>query len=196
MQIADINLRDFIRYKFLNALFTGVSVGSIFTIYAPLPPDLFSVGGIMLALSMLLVARGYVRLLNRTWFWRISLGVELVMLLLVTAFLLFSYRYATALFVYAGYQLTFAFGAYLVRAETILIRRAKALTYLDVSKQSGYLAGMVVAFVFYEALKFVAEITDNQTRVYLLHYLLVLDETAVIYFLYRAFHSKRRKSIK
>jgi len=182
-----IALRPFIHYKFLNALFTGVSVGSIFIIYAPLQPYVYSLGGILLALAMLLVARYYVRILNRAWFYRISLGVEAVMLVLVLYFLLFSYSYASALFVYAGYQLTFAFGAYLVRAETILIAKARALTYLDVYKQAGYLAGMVISFLFYKLLEF-RTVDDAQTQVYLMHYLLLLTELGVIYYLYRAFH--------
>lgn len=182
-----IALRPFIRYKFLNALFTGVSVGSIFIIYAPLQPYVYSAGGILLALAMLLIARYYVRILNVTWFYRISLGVEAVMLLLVLYFLRFSYSYASALFIYAGYQLTFAFGSYLVRAETILIARAKALTYLDVYKQAGYLAGMVISFLFYKLLAF-RSVEDAQTQVYLMHYLLLATELGVLYYLYRAFH--------
>lgn len=189
---ARIGLRDFVKYKFLNSLFTGISVGSIFIIYTPLQPIIFSVGGIALAVAMLLIARFYVRILNRTWFWRISLGVEIVMLLLVLGFLLFSYSYATALFVYAGYQLTFAFGSYLVRAETILIEKARALTYLDVYKQAGYLAGMLMAFIFYEGLEVAAGIGDSQTQVYLMHYLLLGIEGSVLYFLYRAFHHSKR----
>ena len=192
MRAARIGLRAFVKYKFFNALFTGISVGSIFIIYAPLQPVVYSLGGIALAVAMLLVARLYSRILNRTWFWRISLAVEAVMLLLVLYFLLFSYGYANALFIYAGYQLTFAFGAYLVRAETILIGRARALTYLDVYKQMGYLAGMVVSFLFYETLGRWYAVTDSQTQVYLLHYLLLLTEFAVLYFLYRAFYPSKR----
>lgn len=188
---ARIALRPFIRYKFLNSLFTGVSVGSIFIIYAPLQPYVYSLGGIVLALTMLLIARYYVRIMNRIWFYRISLGVESLMLLLVLYFLLFSYSYATALFIYAGYQLTFAFGSYLVRAETILIAKTKALTYLDVYKQAGYLAGMIVSFLFYELLQYSADITDAQQQVYLLHFLLLITEFGVLYYLYRAFRVQR-----
>jgi putative membrane protein len=190
-----IALRDFVRYKCLNALFTGLSVGSIFIIYTPLQPWVYSLGGIVLALAMLLIARYYVAILNRAWFWRISMGVEIVMALLVLYFLLFSYSYVTALFVYAGYQLTFAFGAYLVRAETLLIAKAKALTWLDVYKQIGYLAGMVVSFLFYKGLELGYGIEQSSEQVYLLHYLLLLVEASVIYYLYRAFHRAKRRTI-
>lgn len=190
---ARIRLRDFVKYKFLNALFTGISVGSIFIIYAPLQPSVYSLGGIALALAMLVIARFYIKILNRMWFWRISLGVECVMLLLVLYFLLFSYSYTSALFIYIGYQLTFAFGAYLVRAETILIEKARALTYLDVYKQMGYLAGMVVSFLFYQLLERLWSIGDSQSQVYLVHYLLLLTEGLVLFYLYRAFHPARSK---
>ncbi|WP_345988766.1 hypothetical protein WCX18_00875 [Sulfurimonas sp. HSL1-2] len=193
MQARNLALRPFIWYKFYNALFTGISVGSIFIIYAPLQPYVYSLGGILLALAMLVIARFYTRILNRTWFWRISLAVEIVMLLLVLYFLLFSYSYASALFVYAGYQLTFAFGSYLVRAETILIERAKALTYLDVYKQAGYLAGMLVSFLFYKTVEYVAGIGESQAQVYLVHYVLLVAEIVVIYYLYRAFHPAERR---
>lgn len=188
---ARIGLRDFVTYKFLNSLFTGLSVGSIFIIYTPLQPVVYSIGGIALALAMLFIAKLYNRILNRRWFYRISMAVEIVMLTLVVYFLLFSYSYASALFVYVGYQLTFAFGSYLVRAETILIEHAKALTYLDVYKQIGYLVGMVVSFLFYEGLKYLYGIDESRTQVYLMHYLLLLTELAVLYYLYRAFHLPR-----
>ncbi|UFS62679.1 hypothetical protein LOH54_00790 [Sulfurimonas sp. HSL-3221] len=195
MQARNLALRPFIWYKFYNALFTGISVGSIFIIYAPLQPYVYSLGGILLALAMLVIARFYTRILNRTWFWRISLTVEIVMLLLVLYFLLFSYSYASALFVYAGYQLTFAFGSYLVRAETILIEKAKALTYLDVYKQAGYLAGMLVSFLFYKTLEYTAGIDESRIQVYLVHYVLLVAEIVVIYYLYRAFHPAERRGL-
>jgi hypothetical protein len=183
-----LDLRAFARYKFFNALFLGLSVGSIFVIYTPLQPWIYSLGGIALALAMLFVAKLYPHILNRTWFYRISLAVELVMLALVAYFLLFSYSYATALFMYAGYQLTFAFGSYLVRAETILIEKAKALTYIDVSKQVGYLAGMILSLLFYQGLAFFYGITESEPQVYRMHGLLLLTELVVIFWLYKAFH--------
>lgn len=183
-----IALKPFIAYKGMNSLFTGLSVGSIFIIYAPLQPTVYSLGGIVLALAMLFIARFYARILNRRWFYRISLAVEAVMALLVLYFLAASYSYATALLIYAGYQLTFAFGSYLVRAETMLIPKAKALTAIDVVKQGGYLVGMLVAFLFYEALERFMGISNPQRQVYLLHFLLLVCEAGVLFLLYRAFH--------
>lgn len=182
-----LDLRAFLKYKFFNSLFTGLSVGSIFTLYTPLNPSVFSLGGVALALAMLLVAKFYTRIMNRRYFYRISLGVEGIMLLLVSYFLFFSYSYTTALLVYIGYQLTFSFGAYLVRAETILIRRSRALTFVDVNKQKGYLAGMVLSYLFYKALERFLGIVGNQPQVYWLHGLLLATEIVTIFYLIKAF---------
>ena len=127
-------------------------MGSIFTIYAPLNPSIYSFGGIILAISMLFVAKLYSKILNVEYFYRISLFVELIALVLICGFLIFSYSYATALFIYIGYQATFTFGSYLVRAETVLLKKAQILTFLDVAKQKGYLVGMGISFLFYKIL--------------------------------------------
>jgi len=185
-----INTREFINYKFFNSLFTGLSIGSIFTIYTPLDPSLFSAGGIFLALAMLYIAKLYSKIMNHHYFYRISLAVEMVMLALVLYFLLFSYSYTTALMVYIGYQATFSFGSYLVRAETMLFKRSMVLTFLDVTKQKGYLVGMVISFLFYKGLEYLLNITENSTQVYDLHFLLLAVELTTIFFLLRAFRTK------
>ena len=185
-----IDLRAFIEYKLFNSFFTGLSVGSIFTLYTPLEPSVFSLGGVVLALVMLVIAKFYVKIMNRRWFYRISMGVELVMLALVLGFLLFSYGYATALFIYLGYQVTFSFGSYLVRAETILIPKRAVLTFLDVAKQKGYLVGMALAYLFYKALEQLFGIAENTLQVYYLHFLLLAVECVTIALLYKAFRQK------
>ncbi len=182
-----IDVREFIDYKFFNSFFTGLSIGSIFTIYVPLDPSIFSAGGIFLALAMLYIAKLYSKIMNRHYFYLISLTVELVMLALVLYFLLFSYSYTTALMVYIGYQMTFSFGSYLVRAETMLFKRSKVLTFLDVAKQKGYLAGMIVSFLFYKGLEQLFDITDSTAQVYDLHFLLLAAELIAIFYLVRAF---------
>ena len=88
-----INNRNFIRYKFFNSLFLGTSIGSVFTIYSPLEPAVYSIGGIALAVSMLFIATLYSRILNINSFYKISLFVELVILCVIIAFLLFSFNY-------------------------------------------------------------------------------------------------------
>ena len=182
-----INYRAFISYKFFNSLFTGISVGSIFIIYTPLSPSVYSLGGIVLAALMLVVAMFYAKILNNHYFFRISLFVELVLLVMVVYFLLYSYSYQTALMIYIGYQLSFVFGSYLVRAETLALKKDRILTFVDVAKQAGYLIGLANSFLFYKVLEYRFGIIDNQLQVYNLHYILVLVEVLIIYLLVKSF---------
>ena len=176
----------FVIYKFFNSLFLGVSVGAIFTLYAPLSPALYSAGGILLALAMLFVARLYHKILNIKWFFRISLFVEIILLLAILFFLLNEYNYQTALVMYIGYQITFVFGSYLVRAETLLLKTDTLLTKLDTAKQFGYLIGMGVSYIFYKILKSL-NINTSQEQVYLLHFLLIFIECIVIVLIFKSF---------
>jgi len=176
----------FIRYKFFNSLFLGLSVGAIFTLYAPLEPSIYSMGGVLLAMGMLIVARFYHTILNAEWFFRISLFVETVLLLVMLYFLYRSYNYQTALLLYIGYQVTFVFGNYLIRAETLLLKTDTLLTKLDTVKQIGYLLGMGVSYLFYNILTHYG-IDDNQTQVYDLHFLLIAVELIVIALIWKSF---------
>ena len=182
-----INNRNFIKYKFFNSLFLGTSVGSIFTIYAPLEPSVYSLGGIFLALGMLFVATLYSKILKINYFYKISLFVELVILSVIIAFLLLSFNYQIALFVYIGYQLTFMFGSYLVRGETLIIKKDRLLTLIDVAKQFGYLLGLGASFLFYKFIEYQFQIIDNQTQVFYIHYFLLLIEIIVIILLVKSF---------
>lgn len=179
--------REFISYKFFNSISLGVSVGSIFAIYTPLQPSIYSIGGILLALGMLFVAKFYSKILNIQYFYKISFLVEFIMLAIILFFLFSSYSYFTALFVYIGYQVTFTFGSYLVRAETLLLKRSAILTFLDVAKQKGYLWGMFLSFVFYKIIEEFFSIHTNQEQVYLLHYFLLLIEFIILFKLYKSF---------
>lgn len=176
----------FIRYKFFNSLLLGLSVGAIFTLYAPLQPSVYSLGGIVLAIGMLIIARLYHHILNALWFFRISLFVEVLLLLAMIYFLLYPYTYQTALMIYLGYQMTFVFGSYLIRAETLLLKTDTLLTRLDTAKQLGYLLGMGLAYLFYQTLAYF-NITENQTQVYNLHFLLIGIELIVIILIFKSF---------
>lgn len=182
-----IQNREFINYKFFNSLFLGISVGSIFILYTPLSPSIYSIGGILLAFAMLVVAKFYSKILNINYFYKISLLVEVVPLILVTIFLIFSYSYTTALLIYIGYQVTFTFGSYLVRAETVLFKKAKLLTFLDVTKQKGYLVGMAISFIFYKILETYLQVNSYQDQVYYIHFLLLTIESITIYLLLKSF---------
>jgi len=185
-----INTREFLKYKLLNSLFLGLSVGSIFVLYTPLMPSIYSIGGVLLALSMLVVAKFYYKILNIHYFYKISLFIELILLSVLVYFLLFSYSYITALIIYIGYQITFVFGSYLVRAETLFLKKTKFLEYVDVAKQKGYLLGMVFSYFFYTFLEKFFEIHDKQVQVYNIHFLLVCVEVMIIYYLTHSFRTR------
>ncbi|MDG1190000.1 MAG: hypothetical protein P8N00_05555 [Flavobacteriales bacterium] len=186
----NLNQRAFIIYKWFNSLFLGVSIGSVFTIYEPLDPSVYSLGGIFLALVMIIVAKFYHKILNAYYFFRISILVELIVLAMLVSFLIFSYSYQTALFIYIGYQITFVFGSYLVRAETLVFNDNEVLTKIDMAKQIGYLVGMAISYLFYKGFEYYELILDKQEQVYNIHFILVAIELSVLYFLIRAFTKK------
>lgn len=185
-----LQIREFIKYKFLNSLFFGISVGSIFILYTPLEPSIYSAGGIILALGTLVIAKIYSKILNIEYFFKISVLVELIVLCIVTYFLIFNYNYMTALLVYIGYQLTFMFGSYLLRAETVFLKKTKNFSFIDVAKQKGYLIGLLLSFCFYKILEIVFNITDKQIQVYDIHFLLILNQFLVLFFLFRSFKNR------
>jgi len=183
-----INTKDYLKYKFFNSLFLGISVGSIFTIYSALKPSIYSLGGIFLALFMIIIAKYYHKILNINYFYKISMLVEIVILLFISYFLIFSYSYTTALLVYIGYQITFVFGSYLIRAETMLLKKGKIMSFIDISKQKGYLLGMLISYFIYKYFELFTSITNSQSQVYYLHYFLLLIELLTIYYLKKAFN--------
>ena len=190
--LSNINLNQsaFILYKWFNSLFLGVSIGSVFTIYEPLEPSVYSLGGIALAGAMIIVANFYHKILNTYYFFRLSLAVELIVMLMLIAFLIFSYSYQSALLIYIGYQITFVFGSYLVRAETLVFKEDHVLTKIDMAKQIGYLVGMAVSYAFYKGVEYFELSSDKQEQVYYIHFLLVAIELIVITLLWKAFNDK------
>ena len=178
----------FIRYKFLNSLFLGLSVGAVFVLYTPLSPAVFSAGGLGLAVGTLIVATQYRRILVPAWFFRLSLIVELITLSGVAAVLILPIEVPLALFVYIGYQITFSLGNYLVRCETLLMGAVDQLRRLDVAKQAGYLLGMTVAWGLYTGLEHIAGISGESAQVVSLHWLLSAVEFSVLVALWQAFN--------
>ena len=83
-----LNNKSYLAYKLFNSSFTGLSVGILITIYQPLDLSIYSIGGMLLAGGMLVIAKFYDKLLNIKSFFRISLLVEVVMLLTIITFLL------------------------------------------------------------------------------------------------------------
>tara|TARA_B100001059_G_scaffold89159_1_gene87694 strand:- start:10784 stop:11362 length:579 start_codon:yes stop_codon:yes gene_type:complete len=187
----NLNQKAFILYKWFNSLFLGLSIGSVFTIYEPLEPSVYSLGGIVLAAAMIIVAKYYYKILNAYYFFRISLAVEVIVLAMLVAFLIFSYSYQIALLIYIGYQITFVFGSYLVRAETLVFKEDSMLTKIDMAKQIGYLVGMAASYAFYKSVEHFELLSEKQEQVYYIHFLLVAIELMVIILLWKAFNDKR-----
>ena len=186
----NLNQKAFILYKWFNSLFLGLSIGSVFTIYEPLEPSVYSLGGIVLAAAMIIVAKYYYKILNAYYFFRISLAVEVIVLAMLVAFLIFSYSYQIALLIYIGYQITFVFGSYLVRAETLVFKEDSMLTKIDMAKQIGYLVGMAASYAFYKSVEHFDLLSEKQEQVYYIHFLLVAIELIVITLLWKAFNDK------
>ena len=186
-----LNEKVFLAYKLFNSSFTGLSIGILFTIYNPLDPSVYSIGGIIMAAAMLLVAKFYEKLLNITSFFYISLGVEIMMLATIITFIIMQYSLMSALLIYIGYQFTFIFGGYLVRAETLVAKEKELLGKIDVNKQLGYLIGLFGSFIFYKSLEYVLDITDPKIQISILHYLLIGLQAFIILLLLRSFSRKR-----
>ncbi len=186
-------LKKYLIYKFLNAAFGGLSIGSVFIIYESLQPSVYSIGGIILALGMLLVARFYDKILNAQSFFRINLGVEAVLLVLILFFLLSDYGTTQALVIYALYQLTFIFGSYLPRVETLVFEDKESLKSIDTQKQFGYLGGMILISGFYFLLEWGFGIEDKKEQVYYLHILLLVLQIAIISVFIKSYELERQE---
>jgi len=181
----------FLWYKLLNSSFTGLSIGILFTIYQPLTDlSIYSLGGIVLATAMLVIAKFYDRLLNIRSFFQISMGVEIVMLMTLLIFIVLQYTFTSALLIYMGYQLTFIFGGYLVRAETLVAKDKELLSKIDINKQLGYLLGLGFSFLFYKVLEYGFEINDAEIQINILHYFLVALQCLIILVLANSFNWK------
>ena len=144
-----LNHKNFFVYIFIKSLFLRTSIGCIFIIYSPLEPAIYSLGGIVLAFGLMAVAYFYEKILNIEFFYKISLFVELVILGVIISFLIFSYSYEIALCVYIGYQITFIFGSYLGRVETLLLKEKSILKAVDISKQAGYMVGLLLSYIIF-----------------------------------------------
>ena len=189
-----IDNSNYLKYKFFNSLFLGISVGSYITIYSPLDIKTFSIGGIFLAVAMIVIAKYYNKIINIYYFKQISLIVEYCILISLLILLMFSYSYAISLVIYVIYQITFSFGSYLVRTETMLFNEKEIISKLDVIKQQGTLIGMGFSFVFYKLIENYLLIDDNETQVYYVHFVLVIAQLITIVFLTNSFIVRKHQN--
>ena len=185
-----LNFGWFLAYKFFNSLFLGLSIGAVFTLYEPLSPATFSAGGVGLALATMVIATQYHRIFDPWWFFRLSLGVEVIILFGVIGVLIYPIEQPLALFIYLGYQVTFALGSYLVRCETLLVVEQRRLTQLDVTKQIAYLIGMGASWAAYLMMENHFAVVDKAAQVVAIHGPLLVVEAAVIACLVLAFGSR------
>ena len=185
-----LNNKWFLTYKLFNSAFTGLSVGILFTIYNPLDPEIYSLGGIILASAMLVLAKFYEKLLNIKSFYFISVLVEACMLITVLVFLILKYSLVSALIIYILYQFTFIFGGYLVRAETLVAPNKELLAKIDINKQIGYLLGLAFSFLIYKVLENSFNISETKDQIIVLHYILLTLQFSILAFLLLSFDKK------
>jgi hypothetical protein len=93
------------------------------------------------------------------------------------------------LIIYGAYQLSFIFGGYLIRAETHFARKARIMGWIDIAKQQGYLAGLLLSWGFYEALEYYGILTAL-SQVTLLHFAILPLQIIIIMVLLGAFRVK------
>ena len=187
-----INNRAFIKYKFFNSLFFGIAIGSYVVQYEPLKIVDFPIMGIIFSLLAIPIAMLYTKIMTMNYFYKFSLFVEIIMVIWIIAFLISPYSYQIALLIYIARQITFLFGDFLGRAETIFIQKTEILSSIDVAKQLGAISGMIISVIFYKVLDHFYMISDNQTKVFYIHFLLVFIETIIIFLLIRSFNYVKR----
>ena len=116
--------------------------------------------------------------------------VEIMMLITLLIFIFWELSLVSALLIYIGYQFTFTFGGYLVRAETLVASEKELLGKIDFNKQLGYLVGLGASFVFYYTLNDGFEIVDTMSQIMILHYLLIILQVLIVLFLKASFSRK------
>ena len=113
-----------------------------------------------------------------------------MMLITLLIFNFWELSLVSALLIYIGYQFTFTFGGYLVRAETLVASDKELLGKIDFNKQLGYLVGLGASFVFYYTLNDGFEIVDTMSQIMILHYLLIILQVLIVLFLKASFSRK------
>ena len=185
-----LRLKPFIGYKATNAFFQGVWGTAYVGLMTPLPPEVFSAGGIGFSIGTWLVALGYSKLFNLTAFFCISLGVELVAFISVIAILIYPEGFALAAGIYLGFQLALIFGSYLGRLETLVVAKQR-LKHLDIGKSIGALLGLAFAAAFYQFARSWLNTDDSTSIVQFIHYPLLIVQTANVVLLLISFDRSR-----
>ncbi len=107
------------------------------------------------------------------------------MLIAILILLIIGIKFETSMLFYITYQITFTFGSYLYRAESVFLE--KRLSQLDSLKQLGYLIGMGVSTIYFYLLTDL----DLQSQVYYLHYLFLLLQSIIVMFTFLSFSREK-----
>lgn len=186
-----IIVRRYFAYKYLNAIFGGAVTGSVFTVYALLEPSLFSLGGIIVAIGVFIVAKLYGRLMNPRRFFEVTMATEILTLCSLVLFISLPKSYVMSLGYFWLYQCIFIFGIYLVRAESYLLRHIALLSMADRLKQKGYIVGLIISYGFYKGAHFLG-VYDSWNQVWYLYLFLSIVQIVIIALLFRAFSGSNK----
>lgn len=189
-----INTKTFITYKFINTMFMGIAIGSYVTQYKPIKIDDYPIMGIIFAIFTIGIASLYKRIMIIDYFFKFLLIVEFIMLIWIIFFLIYPYSYQVALLIYIARSITFLFGDFLGRAETIFLNKTETLSSIDVFKQLGNISGMIISVIFYKWIEQTYLISDNESKVYYIHFLLVFLQVIIIFFVFKSFKKKKINS--
>ena len=195
-----IRKKFYIIYKFFNSLFFGIAIGSYVTQYEPLKIDDFPIMGIIFSLLAIPIALLYNKIMKIEYFYRFSLFVEIIMLIWISLYLAdpwsesssFQHSYQIALIIYIARQITFLFGDFLARAETIFVNETTILSKIDTIKQVGTIFGMIISVIIYNLLESKFGVSENEEKVYYIHFLLCLIQVIIIIVLHNAFVQKAK----
>jgi putative membrane protein len=182
-----INTKTFITYKFINTMFMGIAIGSYVTQYKPIKIDDYPIMGIIFAFLTIGIASLYKRIMKIDYFFKFLLTVELIMLVWIIFFLVYPYSYQVALLIYIARSITFLFGDFLGRAETIFLNKTEILSSIDIFKQIGNISGMILSVLFYKWIEETYLISDNESKVYYIHFILASLQVIIIFLVFKSF---------
>jgi len=168
-------------------MFIGIAIGSYVVQYEPIRIDDFPIMGIVFSILTIPIALLYQKIMTIDYFFKFLLVVEFIMLIWITLFLIYPYSYQIALLIYIARNITFLFGDFLGRAETLFLKKKNILSSIDVAKQIGMIFGMIFSVVFYKWIENVYLISDNQGKVYYVHFILIILQVMIIFSVFKAF---------
>lgn len=175
-----LNNRIYLKYKFINSLFFGLSIGMLYTMYSPIPPSYHSFMGIITALGVIVMTKYYNKIMNFQYFYYICIFLEILTFIALSGFMILGFNLSAALWYFVITNITFIFGTYHMRTETIIIKKTILFSMLDKLKQYGYLMGLFISYIFYQTLDYIGY-TDKFDQVANIHYLLILVQAYIIY---------------